>query len=57
MSAGRSAALGGVSTGGWYIVQVGSDDVGPVISQASALSTDGSQCYAVLGSRVLSAPC
>lgn len=57
VSAGRSAALGGVSTAGWYIVLVGSDDVGPVVSQASALSTDGSQCYAVLGSRVLSAPC
>ena len=56
-SAGRSAALGGISTGGWYIVQVGSDAVGPVVSQASALSTDGKRCYAVLGSRVLSAPC
>ena len=57
VSAGRTAALGGLSSSGWYIVQVGQDDVGPVVSDATAVSTDGSQCYAILGSRVLSAPC
>lgn len=57
VAAGRSAALGGAASSGWYIVQVGSDGAGPAVSQASPLSTDGSQCYAVLGSRVLSAPC
>ncbi len=56
-SAGRSAALGGLSSSGWYIVRLGKDDVGPVVSDATGISTDGSQCYAVLGSRVLSAPC
>ena len=56
-AAGRSAALGGVSSSGWYIVQIGQDDVGPVLSDATGISTDGTQCYAVLGSRVLSAPC
>jgi hypothetical protein len=57
VSAGRSAALGGLASSGWYIVRVGQDGVGPVVGGATALSTDGSQCYAVLGSRVLSAPC
>ena len=57
VAAGRSAALGGLSSSGWYIVQVGQDGVGPVVSDATGISTDGSQCYAVLGSRVLSAPC
>lgn len=57
VSAGRAAALGGVGSSGWYIVRIGQDDVGPVVGDATALSTDGSQCYAVLGSRVLSAPC
>lgn len=54
---GRAAAIGGLSPGAWYIVQVGQDDVGPVVSSSTSLSTDASQCYTVSGSRVLSGPC
>ncbi len=57
VSAGRSAALGSLSSSGWYVVQVGEDDVGPVVSSATPVATDGTQCYAVIGSQVLSGEC
>lgn len=57
VSAGRTAALGGLSSSGWYIVSVGQDDVGPVVSSASPVTSDASECYTVSGSRVLSGPC
>jgi serine/threonine-protein kinase len=54
---GRAAALRGLAPGSWYIVRVGSDDVGPVVSSSTPVSTDATQCYTVSGSRVLSGPC
>ncbi|MBJ7456943.1 MAG: hypothetical protein JHC74_12875, partial [Thermoleophilia bacterium] len=57
VSDGRSAALGGLSASGWYVVQVGQDDVGPVVSNATGITADGTQCYAVVGSQVLSGEC
>jgi tRNA A-37 threonylcarbamoyl transferase component Bud32 len=54
---GRSAALAGLSPGGWYILRVGSDDAGPVVSSPTSISTDASQCYTVSGGTVLSGPC
>ena len=56
-TSGRTSALGGLSPGAWYIVQVGQDSAGPVLSGATQVATDATQCYAVAGSRVLSAPC
>ena len=54
---GRSAALAGLTPGGWYIVRVGSDDAGPVVSSPTSISTDASECYTVSGGTVLSGPC
>ena len=54
---GRSAALAGLSPGGWYILRVGSDDAGPVVSSPTSISTDASECYTVSGGTVLSGPC
>ena len=54
---GRSAALGGLTPGGWYIVRVGSDDAGAGRLQPDSVSTDASQCYTVSGGTVLSGPC
>ncbi len=54
---GRSAALAGLTPGGWYILRVGSDDAGPVVSSPTSISTDASQCYTVSGGTVLSGPC
>jgi len=57
VSDGRTAALAGLSASGWYVVQLGQDDVGPVISNATGITADGTQCYAVVGSQVLSGEC
>ena len=54
---GRTAALAGLSPGAWYIVRVGTDDAGPLVSSSTPISTDNSQCYAVLGNQVLSGGC
>ena len=54
---GRSAALAGLTPGGWYILRVGSDDAGPVVSSPTSISTDASECYTVSGGTVLSGPC
>ena len=54
---GRAAALTGLSPGGWYIVRVGSDAAGPVVSSPTSISTDASQCYTVSGGTVLSGHC
>jgi hypothetical protein len=57
VSEGRSSALGGLSPGGWYIVQVGQDESGVAISSSTPVSPDASQCYAVSGGTVLSGAC
>jgi serine/threonine-protein kinase len=54
---GRSTALGGMSPGSWYVVRVGRDENGPVVSGSTAVSPDASECYAVSGDTVLSGPC
>ncbi|MGD9572041.1 MAG: protein kinase [Thermoleophilia bacterium] len=56
VAAGRSTALGGL-TPGWFMVQVGSDGAGPVISSSTPVASDASQCYAVSGGTVLSGSC
>ena len=43
--------------GGWYVVHVGCDGAGPVVSSPTSVSTDASQCYTVSGGTVLSGPC
>ncbi len=57
VSEGRTAALAGLSAGAWYIVRVGADDAGPLVSSSTPISTDSSQCYTVLGNQVLSGDC
>jgi hypothetical protein len=52
---GRSSALGGLASGGWYVVRVGSDGNGPVVSGATPVAAGA--CYALNGGRVLSGPC
>ena len=52
---GRSSALGGLASGGWYVVRVGSDGSGPVVSGATPVAAGA--CYAINGGRVLSGPC
>ncbi|HSJ72776.1 MAG TPA: hypothetical protein VK904_00540, partial [Miltoncostaeaceae bacterium] len=52
---GRSTALGGLSPGGWYVLQVGSDGNGPVVSGATPVARGS--CYALNGDTVLSGPC
>jgi tRNA A-37 threonylcarbamoyl transferase component Bud32 len=54
---GRSSALGGIAPGSWYIVRVGSDENGPVVSGSTRIAPDGGECYAVSGDTVLSGPC
>jgi tRNA A-37 threonylcarbamoyl transferase component Bud32 len=56
VSEGRSAALGGLGPG-WYVVQVGEDDAGPVVAGSSPVTPDAGQCYTVSGATVLSGPC
>ena len=41
---GRSSALGGLASGGWYVVRVGSDGSGPVVSGATPVAAGA--CYA-----------
>ncbi|WP_217912942.1 serine/threonine-protein kinase [Miltoncostaea marina] len=57
LAEGRSSALGGLAPGGWYIVQVGQDGDGAVVSSSSPVASDASQCYAVRGDTVLSGEC
>ena len=52
---GRSSALGGLSPGSWYVLQVGSDESGPVVSGATPVARGA--CYALNGDSVLSGPC
>ncbi len=54
---GRSTALSGLSPGSWYIVRVGSDDAGAVVSSSTPVAPDASQCYAVSGETVLTGSC
>jgi serine/threonine-protein kinase len=54
---GRSSALGGMSPGSWYIVRVGQDENGPVVSGSTPVAPDAGECYAVSGETVLSGPC
>jgi len=57
VSQGRSTALSGLSPGSWYIVRVGSDGAGAVVSSSSPVAPDASQCYAVSGETVLTGSC
>lgn len=57
LSEGRSSALGGLSPGNWYIVQVGQDETGVSVASSTPVSPDASQCYAVSGGTVLSGSC
>jgi tRNA A-37 threonylcarbamoyl transferase component Bud32 len=52
---GRASALGGLSPGGWYVLRIGSDESGPVVSGAQPVSAGA--CYALNGDSVLSGPC
>ena len=52
---GRSSALGGLAPGSWYVLQVGSDESGPVVSGATPVARGA--CYALNGDSVLSGPC
>jgi tRNA A-37 threonylcarbamoyl transferase component Bud32 len=52
---GRSAALGGLAPGSWYVLQIGSDESGPVVSGATPVTRGA--CYALNGDSVLSGPC
>jgi hypothetical protein len=52
---GRSSALGGLSPGGWYVLRIGSDESGPVVSGAQPVAAGA--CYALNGDSVLSGPC
>ena len=52
---GRAAALGGLTPGGWYVLQVGADESGPVVSGAQPVAAGA--CYALNGDSVLSGPC
>jgi hypothetical protein len=54
---GRSQALNGLAPGSWYIVRVGSDETGAVVSASRPVVTDASQCYAVSGDTVLAGNC
>ena len=57
VSEGRSAALSGLSPGSWYIVRVGQDEGGTLVTSSSPVSSDASECYTVSGGTVLSGPC
>ena len=57
VTAGRSTALNGLSPGSWYIVRVGSDESGAVVSQSQGVPNDASTCFAVSGDTVLSGSC
>jgi tRNA A-37 threonylcarbamoyl transferase component Bud32 len=52
---GRSTALGGLAAGGWYVLRIGSDENGPVVSGATPLAPGS--CYALNGGSVMSGPC
>ncbi|MGD9696969.1 MAG: protein kinase [Thermoleophilia bacterium] len=53
---GRATALNGLGSG-WWVVQIGSDGVGPVVSSSSPVTPDGGECFTVAGGGVFSAPC
>jgi serine/threonine-protein kinase len=57
VTAGRSSAFGGLSPGGWYVVRLGQDDSGPLVSASSPVQPDAGQCYTVVGDRILSGSC
>src|SRR5262245_8903907 len=52
---GRATALGGLASGGWYVLRIGSDANGPVVSGATPVAPGS--CYALNGGTVLSGPC
>ena len=52
---GRTTALGGLTPGGWYVLQIGSDANGAVVSGATPVAPGS--CYALNGDSVLSGPC
>ena len=52
---GRATALGGLNPGAWYVLQIGSDANGPVVSGATPVAVGS--CYALNGDSVLSGPC
>jgi hypothetical protein len=52
---GRASALGGLTPGGWYVLRVGADQGGPVVSGAQPVTAGA--CYALNGDSVLSGPC
>jgi len=54
---GRSTALSGLSSGGWYVVWVGSDAIGPQIGSSTPVSPDSGECYTVSGGTVFSGVC
>lgn len=55
--AGRASAIGGLTPGRWYVVHVGRDQKGPVLSGSTAIAPNGRVCYAVSGATVLSGHC
>ena len=54
---GAASALSGLSPGARYIVRVGSDESGAVVSQSQGVPNDASTCFAVSGDTVLSGSC
>lgn len=56
-AAGRASAIGGLTPGRWYVVRVGGDQKGPVLSGSTAIAANGRVCYTVSGATVLSGHC